>query len=251
MSSSAQRVLDLTDRLVSLTPGPLRNLLRSPLDPQATPVDATLRRVTRFTLLLALGAFVALALVHLVNQLAFDDPYLALDADEDRSAWSWAAVSAEAVAGVLAALLAATVVRSRALRFAAAVMVFLSLDDFSRIHENIGSLVTLFPHSVRLLWPLIYFPLLAALMVVLWRVAQGRVEEVRLLVRSGLVLLVVAVALEILTVALFAADQGHTTFLYELEVSIEEGFELAGWTLIAGGMAAALVAQLGRSRSTA
>ena len=248
MSHTAQRVLHLSDRLVGLTPSPLRTLLRRPLSPPETPTEESLRRVVRFTVMLAAAAFFALLVVHMLNQMALDAPYEALDADEDRSAWSWAAVAAEAVAGAFLALLAATVVSSKGMKFAAAVMIFLSLDDFIRIHESIGSSVSLFPHSVRLLWPVIYFPLLAALMIVLWRICEGRAAESRLLTRSGLLLLAVAVVLEVFTVALFAVDQGHESFLYELEVSIEEGFELAGWLLIAGGMAAALVAQLGRHR---
>lgn len=251
MSQAAERVLHLSDRLVDWTPGPLRELLRRPLSPPETPTGESLRRIVRFTVMLAGAAFLSLLVVHMVNQLAWDDPRVPLDADEDRSGWSWASVAAEAVAGAFLALLATTVVSSKGIKFAAAVMIFLSLDDFIRIHENIGSMVTLFPHSVRLLWPMIYFPLLAALMIVLWRICEGRAVEVRLLTRSGLLMLAVAVVLEVFTVVLFAADQGHRSYFYELEVGLEEGLELAGWLLIAGGMAAALVDRLGHPRNIA
>lgn len=251
MSHTADRVLHLSDRLVGLTPSPLRSLLRKPVDPPDSSTEEALRRVVRFTLGLAALGFVALVVLHLFDQLALDARFEAIDADEDESAWSWASVSAEAVAGAILALLAATVVGSRTMKFAAFVMAYLSLDDFIRIHENIGSLITPFPHSVRILWPLLYFPLLASLMVVLWRLCEGRPSQVALLVRSGLLILAVAVVLEGLTPVLFAIDQGHESFGYELEVAVEEGFELSGWLLIAGGMGAALIAQLARPRRTA
>jgi hypothetical protein len=251
MSHTAERVLDLSDRLVRLAPRPLRTLLRRPMSPPETTTEETLRRIARFMFRLAAVAFVSLGVVHMFNFLALDSQYVALDADEDSSAWSWASVTATAMAGVLLALLAATVVSSKGFKFAAAVAIFLSLDDYIRIHENIGSAVTLFPHSVRLLWPIIYLPLLGALFIVLWRICESRAPEVRLMTRSGLLMLVAAVVLEVFTVALFAVDQGHESFGYELEVAFEEGLELAGWLLIAGGMAAALVTQLGRDRSPA
>ena len=249
MPRISERVVRLSDRLTGLTPEPVRSLLQQPIDPAESSADEALRRVVRFTARLAGTAFLALLIVHVVNQMLVDEPLLALDADEDGSSWSWAAISAEAVAGALLALLAATVSSSRGMKFAALVMVYLSLDDFIRIHENLGSIFTPFPHAVRVLWPLMYFPLLAALMIVLWRLCQGRGSEVTALVRSGLVVLAVAVALEVLGVALFAAGQGHQTFAYELEVGLEEGLELAGWILIAGGMAAALIVRLAQPGS--
>ena len=249
MSRTAERVLHVSDRLVDLTPGPLQRLLRSPIDPPETTAADALRRVARFVAVLAGVAFVALVVLHLVNQMALDARFVALDADEDESGWSWASIAAEATAGALLALLAATVTSSKGMKFAALVMVYLSLDDFIRIHENLGSIFTPFPHAVRVLWPLMYFPLLGALMIVLWRLCVGRSREVALLTRTGLVMLALAVALEVFTVLLFAVEQGHRSFGYELEVALEEALELTGWILIAGGMATALLSRFAASAS--
>lgn len=62
-----------------------------------------------------------------------------------------------------------------------------------------------------------------------------------MLTRTGLVMLAVAVALELFTLVLFALDQGHRSLAYELEAAVEEGLELSGWILVAGGMATASI----------
>ena len=57
----------------------------------------------------------------------------------------------------------------------------------------------------------------------------------------GLALLAAAVVLEVCSAALIRAGFDRGSVLYELEVVLEEGAELAGWILIAGAFLTAFV----------
>ena len=68
--------------------------------------------------------------------------------------------------------------------------------------------------------------------------ASALSERARRLVHGGLALLVLAVALEMASILLVNVGLYRPSTVYELEVTAEEGAELAGWLLIALGMAA-------------
>jgi hypothetical protein len=124
-------------------------------------------------------------------------------------------------------------------------MAYFSLDDAVLIHEKIAGALDFFPHSSRIIWPLLYLPLLVGLTIQLWRIAEAQPgPRVRVLVRGGLVALVVAVLLEGGSPLLFALGQGEGSIGYELEVAVEEGLEMTGWLWITGGIAIALVQRL-------
>jgi hypothetical protein len=109
------------------------------------------------------------------------------------------------------------------------------------IHERVSSLETSLDycgHCGRTLWPVIYLPLLALTFVMLWAVVAGVPTRIRLVVRTGLCLLVAAVFLEAASPVLFHRGWGHGSVVYELEVAVEEGFEYAGWMLITTGLLA-------------
>jgi hypothetical protein len=241
MSLADGRLLPFTDRLVSLTPPPLRTVLQRPLPSTGRPVRQAVTSLVRFTLILSLIAFVLLAATHLVNMLTWNGRFQTLNADDDRSFWSWASVATESSAACATAFLAFMAGRRRTLAFCAWVLLFLSLDDFIRIHEKLGSVYSPFPHAVRDLWPVLYLPLLATLLILLWRVSSDGDEAVRTLVRGGLLALAVAVVLETGTPVLFAIGQGHGSPGYETEVAIEEGLELSGWIWVTGGLAALMI----------
>jgi hypothetical protein len=240
-ASPGQGFLTITDSVVSWLPQPVARLVQAPVAPDRVSTTTAARKVLRMTLVLSAIAVTLLVVVHLVNALAWGDRFPDLDADNDTSVWSWASVATESFAAGVLGLLTLTSARSAALRFCTWVVVFLSLDDFIRIHEKIGAEWSIFPHAARTMWPLIYLPLLASLMVLLWRVAQGLTDTERFLIRAGLLALVVAVCLETLTPLLFAIGQGHGSPGYEIEVAIEESLELGGWMWIAGGLASGLL----------
>lgn len=241
MSKVSGRFEAATDRLVSWTPAPFERFLTDPLVPPADRAGSAALKVVRFTLRVSLVMVLLLVAVHLVDALVLHPKLPSLDADDDHSVWSWASVGTEFLAAGMLGLFAATSTRSVALQFCAWVVTFLSLDDFIRIHEKLGAEWSLFPHSVRVLWPVLYLPLLGSLFLLLWRVAQGLERDERALVRAGLLALVVAVGLEFLTPFLFAIGQGHGSLGYETEVAVEEGLELGGWLWIAGGLAAGVL----------
>jgi hypothetical protein len=197
--------------------------------------------LVRFTVTLSVIAFALLAVTHLVNAPAWRCRFQTLNADDDRSFWSWAGVATESSAARVTGVLAFLSGRRRTLAFCAWVLVFLSLDDFIRIHEKVGSVYSPFPHAVRDLWPVLYLPLLATLLILLWRVSGDGDEAVRTLVRGGLLALAVAVVLETGTPILFAIGQGHGSPGYETEVALGEGLELSGWMWVTGGLAALMI----------
>jgi hypothetical protein len=129
-------------------------------------------------------------------------------------------------------------------------MALLSLDDLLAFHERVGELADRLGappelHLARLLWPAVFFPLLAGLLWALWRLARESPPGPRRSLELGALFLVAAVALELASPVLFALGYGFGSVPYELEVVAEEGAELAGWILIASGLLAKFVLSLG------
>jgi hypothetical protein len=243
-------LLRLTDWLVGVLPRPLRDLLRrpltSPLREQPEEVTATIAEVTFWV---SVVAFALLAVTDLVDVLALDSRIHTFDADLDGGVWTWASVATQAVGAALLALLAMTSVRWRAFAVCSLIVGYFSLDDSILIHEKIASSLDFFPHSARIIWPVLYLPLLVGLAVQLWRIAEAQHGPwVRPLVRGGLVALVLAVLLEGGSPLVFAVGQREGSIGYELEVVLEEGLEMTGWLWITGGIAIALIQRLWNGR---
>jgi hypothetical protein len=246
-------LLRSTDWLVAVLPRPLRELLRRPLtsplrEQEDDEVSATILKVT---VTVSAVAFVLLAITDLVDVLALHRRIRAFDADLDGGLWTWASVATEAAGAALLLLLAMTAVRWRAFAVCSLILAYFSLDDAVLIHEGIAGALDFFPHSSRIIWPLLYLPLLVGLTIQLWRIAEAQHgPQVRALVRGGLVALVVAVLLEGGSPLLFALGQGEGSIGYELEVALEEGLEMTGWIWITGGIAITLVQRLRNGQRT-
>jgi hypothetical protein len=234
------RLVPVTDRLVALLPRPLRNLLLRPLtSPPRQQADAVVATVVRWTLLVSAVAFVLLAVTHLVDILALAGRFRAFDADEDGGVWTWASVATQAAGAALLAMMAMSSARRRGYALCSLAVAFLSLDDALLIHERLmlGGRFDFFPHAGRTIFPLLYLPLLVAVSVGLWRIAEAQDWGwTRVLVRGGLVALAVAIGLEAGSPLLFALGQGDNSVGYELEVAIEEGLEMMGWLWVTGGL---------------
>jgi hypothetical protein len=204
--------------------------------PRAEAVETVLRA----GLIAAVAAFAVQGAVHVAN-VALDRRFRLLDADSDYGVFAWTSALVTAVAAALAFVLAARLDRRDYGLLGVALAVF-ALDDLIAVHERIGELDDELglPHELqlrRLVWIVVLLPLLAAAAILLWRVAKEAPRRAGGLVRGGLALLVLAVAAEATTPVLFNFDWGQDSIPYETEVVFEEGAELAGWILVATGLA--------------
>jgi hypothetical protein len=132
------------------------------------------------------------------------------------------------------------------------VLAFLSLDEMVGIHEHIGKAAEWAGFSEdagRAIWPLVYLPLIGGAAVLLWRFAEREQAPGRRYIQGGLLLLGAAVLLEMGSTKL--ADGQHGRWAYELEVIVEQNFELVGWALIGLTVAAVAVRLLDRSAASA
>lgn len=210
--------------------------------------DRLVERIIR----IAAGVAVAGACVQVasqfVNYFVFDGDVWALDVDADTNAFAWASsVSQFAVA--FSCLLLAIVGWWSAGRLIAltAILTFFSLDDIVRIHEEVAFT---FREDVlgvqvaygRIIWPIMFFPVLAAAFYLLWRFAEQAPARAGRAIRLGLGMLVLAVLTEAFSFVFHVGeDDPLGTFPDVVEVAVEESLELAAWVLIAGAAAATLV----------
>jgi hypothetical protein len=189
----------------------------------------------------AVVAFLVQGAIHVTN-VALDRRFRLFDADSDYGVFAVATALITALAAVLAFVLARRLDRGEFGLLGVALAVF-ALDDLVAVHERIGELDDALglPERVqlqRLVWIVVLLPLLAGAAILLWRLAREAPKRAGDVVRAGVALLVLAVLAEALTPILFNFDWGQDSVPYELEVVFEEGAELAGWILVATGMAA-------------
>jgi hypothetical protein len=218
---------------------------------ESEPGELTKEAATAFTSIIRVAAVLVAVqcALHLVDAAVLDLRITRLDADSDKSVWSWLGSASELTAAFGAALLmVAAPVRWRWLGFLTLVFGFFSMDDAVRVHEGLGNL-PLFADaglSARLVWPALYAPLLLITCIQVWRVSGGMTARCRLAARGGLVALGLAVVLEFaLSTVLVKGGLGRSvndtrvgSMLYEYEVIVEEALELAGWLLVAAGLIA-------------
>jgi hypothetical protein len=209
--------------------------------------DQLAARILSGALMLAAVAVAVQAVVDLFDLWALEREVELLLADSDVSVFSWVSVVATAWAALGAGLLSLVDrARRKLLLFVAAIAAYLSLDDQLGLHERLGDLADRAEglagwEPARVLWPILYLPLLAALFAALWKLAETLPRRASRFVLAGLVLLGAAVLLELLSAGIIRAGFDRGSVLYELEVLLEEGAELAGWILIAGAFLSAFV----------
>jgi hypothetical protein len=90
----------------------------------------------------------------------------------------------------------------------------------------------------RLLWPALFFPLLAFALVELFAAARAAPLPAGRAIRHGLALLVIGVGLELAWAPFEIAGGTVASPPDVIEVAIEEGLELGGWIILAAGLAA-------------
>jgi hypothetical protein len=199
-------------------------------------------RVLALGLALSLIALGVQSVLHLVNLAFLDLDVDAFNAGFDSSAFAWPTVAATAAAAFASTLVALST-GGRSWIALALTLAFLSFDDQFGIHERASTLGNRLGapeswHLGRLLWPVIFLPLLALATLLLWRLAATRPGRPGRIAQLGLGLLVAAVALEAASPLLFQAGWDQGDWPYELEVVVEEGAELVGWIWIASVLTA-------------
>lgn len=201
-------------------------------------------RVLRVGWLVAGLAALALTAVHLVNRAWLDTPNL--NADVEGNVLTW--LNAGAMAAVaLVALAFALLVRQFRYRLIvlSAVLGMFTFDELIELHERASFKVTVVlgidGDYLRVLWPVLYFPLLVFAFVTLWEVAQHSFPSADRAIRLGLLCLVASVGAEMLSATWHLTRGHHGDWPDTIEVAIEEALELGGWILIAFGLTAAAV----------
>ena len=200
------------------------------------------------------GVSLTVAAVAIQTALYLADVYVldrrigTFDVDREGGLSAWAA-SVTTFSTALLALLLAVVQSARRLQLLAlaAGAAFLSFDEMVIVHERIGLNVTealdLSSTYLRVAWPVAYLPLLAVVAASLFQLARTSTDPVRSLLGIGLALLACAVGLEIGGLALdLIPSLTETSWLYTVEIALEEAAELAGWILLTTGVAVLLLA---------
>jgi hypothetical protein len=207
-------------------------------------------RILRIGATVAVAGVVVQVVAQLVNYFVFDVQVWNLDVDADTNAFAWASSVAQFAAAFVCVLLAAVGWWSpRRLLALAAILAFFSLDDIARYHENLGSAVREDVVGAesgygRLIWPIVFFPLLAAAFVLLWRLAERVYERSARFVELGLAMLVLAVLAEAASTVFHVGSDAEGTLPDVLEVAVEESLELAAWVLIAAALTATVCSVL-------
>jgi hypothetical protein len=126
---------------------------------------------------------------------------------------------------------AATLAHGRSSRLAAPLAILTTwffADALLGLHEHI-------PH-----WQVVYAPLLGVIAAGYWRLAAPFARAPRRLVRAALVLLMLSAAIHVLgPPALAALGWGPGAWEYQVKIALKEATEIAGWILLASGVAAA------------
>lgn len=244
------RPVDSAAGEAALTPPAQRRLLRHVAPELSEPAEETARRLVAVAVAFALAAAGVQTALGLVNGIALDHRYRLLDPDREFTMFSWGSAVATFAAAFVVLVLASVERRERGrLVVLAAVLSFVSLSDLVIIHEPLTRrlFVNVFGLPLGLgarMSSVLLFPLLAAGLVLLLLQARRAPRSAALAIVAGLGCLAAAVGLELLNGALSAL--GLITFRQPLDVvfaTAEEGLELAGWILVAGGLAAAMAAR--------
>ncbi len=118
------------------------------------------------------------------------------------------------------------------------VLAFFAVDEVGAIHERLGveagKLFGLNESWDSVIWPIVYTPLAAVLLLGLWRSARLAPPANSRLLGIAMVLLVAAVVLEMLSAPFSTADTAGGV-VHAIEGAFEEGFELVAWGFIAIG----------------
>lgn len=228
--------------------------VKPPSDTDAERMGRGPGRLVRLGVTIAAATVAAQSAAHLVGVRLLDDQYLHLNADDEHGFPAWLSSSVTftaAFASLLLALLREAV--DRKLVALAGLLAFFSLDDAVGIHERlaekVGDALGYGDTAERLIWPIVYLPLLIVGVALLLYVGRQLPQRLERLLRWGLGFLALAVVAEGVSTVLSAADAERGSWPDALEVIVEEGAELAAWILIATALLAAVLSLLSEDRA--
>jgi hypothetical protein len=209
-------------------------------------------RLVRLGWGLAIAGVAVQVAAHFSYALLFDYDVPQLNLDAEQNVFSWASTVATFAAATAALLLALAAARPRRYYALAAALGLFSLDDSVELHERFGEDVTqgtlgLSEPVAFAIWPLVFFPLLALVFVLLGLAYRESAGRVRSTLGVGLVLLVVGIGVEALQAAWYGTGEGAESFPGALLITTEESAELSGWILVATGLYAIVCTTLLRS----
>jgi hypothetical protein len=202
--------------------------------------------------LLTWGVYTAVAVTvfqtvgHLYDWLATGLDIILLNADHDQAIYAWVPTTAIFMAALALFLQQQVRPVQGFRRWVPAILAYLSLDEMVALHERVLKVLdklSITPSHGRVIWPVLYLPMLAATTIVLWRMARTMTPRAGSFVRVSLVMLATAVVLEAASVAL--VDDYENA--YQVEVIVEQNLELAAWTLLGAALLSTAVRVLTRA----
>lgn len=206
-------------------------------------------RVLRAGVVLAVAGVAVQTVAHLVNLFVLDDRYSSLDVSGEHTAFAWASSIATFGAACAALLLAARpdTHSRRLMALMGVLLAYLSLDDYVEVHERLGTWTEDalgLPEAVGpRIWLLVYLPVLAtAALLLLWS-ARNAPPRARRYQAAGIALLIAATLSEGVGVLTKLLEEHGFESPHRLRAALEEGLELAGWIVLAAGLAAAFYSE--------
>jgi hypothetical protein len=209
--------------------------------------------VVRVGIRIAILAVLVQTVAHLGNEFLLDDRVEGLDADIEGNSFTWASSVATFTVALCAALHAVAFEKQRReFSVLAGLAVWFSLDDVAIIHERLAlklgeDLLGMPDYLAVRLWLILYLPLLLLAGLVLWRIAREAEPPADGAVRFGLGLLVASIPVEIMGAGTRKLAEEGTDVPETFRIAVEEGLELGGWILIAGGLTGILCSALMRT----
>jgi len=215
------------DESRALTPGARRS-----------PPRRSARRATRWPWIVAILAVGAQAAGHLVNELVLDGRYGWLNAAADSSVFgrgNTAAIGVAAAAAGLGAWRGRRTVRRVAL---CAALLLLMVDDATGAHDRLRNS----PRTTEVLLGAAIALVLVLTFLLLVGEAGAAGPGAKAMLVTGLCALAAALGVRFVA-ALLSVGGSLDTTTRAFGVAVEQGLDLAGWILVAGGMVAAVAAE--------
>lgn len=220
-------------------------------DPGRPTLSDLADQTLRILVWVAVGTWFATTIAHVADLVLFGRQVLMFDVESAQSVAAWASSTVLALAAAAAGLLA---IARRPVAWPmvllAIALALLSADDDIGIFDQIlRHRLPSRPDPDVVIWIVSFGPLMAVTFALLGRMARNAPAPVARTVWCGLGLIVVAVLGELLVTVVDIPALTVGQWPYELEVTIEEGFELLGVALIAAALFATLVDDLVHARN--